>query len=166
MAHISESAIVENGADVITQETAGANNPSNDIEMDRLVISSTFFGKIILFLGHKISDITMIFCTWDTVYWKTDGFTLKYRIWRFQGAFIEGSSSTKSKNTSFEIILCQKSTLDLILTGFFVKTVFCLQVELEPSMKGPWNRQILYFNVKSLVFLQTNSRLGKIIIYI
>ena len=33
MAHISESAIVENGADVITQETAGANNPSNDIEM-------------------------------------------------------------------------------------------------------------------------------------
>ena len=33
MAHISESAVVENGADVITQETAGANNPSNDIEM-------------------------------------------------------------------------------------------------------------------------------------
>ena len=41
---------------------------------DRLVISSTFFGKIILFLGHKISDITMIFCTWDTVYWKNRWF--------------------------------------------------------------------------------------------
>ena len=94
----------------------------------------------------------MIFPSLELVCKKNNDFTLKYRIWRFQGPFIEGSSSTWRQNTVFTKKPVKIRSKVLFWHKIISKLVFLLLVELEPSMKAPWNRQILFLTSNHLFF--------------
>ena len=60
----------------------------------------------------------------------------------------------------------QNHVWNLISTQIISMLISWLQIELEPSLKAPRNRQIPHFNVKRLISRKYNSWMGKTLKYI